>query len=526
MRLLMELTLIGSIFTLILLIFKTPLIKRFGGSWYYYIWTAVLFSFCFPYKADISKFITNMIMADRQTFVSVTADTFVRQNVYKGASAAAGAYGASQRSLVAADSIAECVFILYFIGLAGALMYYTGMYISFRQKLKKSLLEPREGYRSCLNEVCSEMGIVKNIQLMESSEVRSPIFTGLLHPMIVIPNQDFNKNDLRLILRHELTHYKRGDMIYKTTALAVHILHWFNPFSYFAMRTINEACEYSCDEYVTKYMDDGERKQYGYMLLNQLKTPSEKPLFAAMFCKNGKNILKRRFEIIMSDKKYRYVKITTAFICALVLVSGFFDLKPINVLADGNTAEYEADSIESVSGVNGAETTEKLEPAVKISEEKAVEMAEGAISKYYDIDPASLTADASYYEEGSDSVQPEGWFIRLFPDDPDKQCDYAAWIAPDGSRVTVAVSGLFDNSLIIGEDSISEIESDNGWISRLSEISGESESDIKNVQFPDIESSTGSNMVDVSYELDDGKIYTATLTYPDKELKGITISAG
>lgn len=292
MRLLIELTLIGSIFTLILLIFKTPLIKRFGGSWYYYIWTAVLFSFCFPYKADILKYISNMIMADRQTFVSATADTFVRQNVYKGASAAVGAYGASQRSLVAADSIAECVFILYFIGLAGALMYYTGMYISFRQKLKKSLLEPREGYRSCLNEVCSEMGIVKNIQLMESSEVRSPIFTGLLHPMIVIPNQDFNKNDLRLILRHELTHYKRGDMIYKTTALAVHILHWFNPFSYFAMRTINEACEYSCDEYVTKYMDDGERKQYGYMLLNQLKTPSEKPLLRPCSAKTEKISLK------------------------------------------------------------------------------------------------------------------------------------------------------------------------------------------------------------------------------------------
>ena len=150
-------------------------------------------------------------------------------------------------------------------------------------------------------------------------------------------------------------------------------------------------------------------------------------------------------------------------------------------------------------------------------------MAKSAIKKYYDIDVDSLVVDATYIEEDSGSVQPVGWFIRLFPDDVNKTCDYAAWIDPKGETVRVSVSGLWENAEIIGEDSISEIESDNGWIEKVSEISGEPVENIKNIYFENLDESIGEKMVNVSYELNDGSTYTATLTYPGKELKGISI---
>lgn len=57
MNILFQLTIIGSIFSLILILLKPILIKRYGGSWYYYIWILVLFSFCFPYKFDLLNYI-------------------------------------------------------------------------------------------------------------------------------------------------------------------------------------------------------------------------------------------------------------------------------------------------------------------------------------------------------------------------------------------------------------------------------------------------------------------------------------
>ena len=150
-------------------------------------------------------------------------------------------------------------------------------------------------------------------------------------------------------------------------------------------------------------------------------------------------------------------------------------------------------------------------------------MAKSAIKKYYDINVDSLVVDATYIEEDSGSVQPVGWFIRLFPDDVNKTCDYAAWIDPEGETVRVSVSGLWENAEIIGEDSISEIELDNGWIEKVSEISGEPIENINNIYFENLDERVGEKTFNVSYELNDGSAYTATFTYPDKELKGISL---
>lgn len=516
MRILFELTLIGSTFTLILVLLKSPLIRKFGGSWYYYIWIPVLFAFCFPYKIDIFKYFTNLIP---KTAVLYTAsDSFIRNNVYQGISAEIDRNNTLINTENAAQYINECLLILYIIGLLIFLLYYIGLYISFRQRIKKSGKEiVNEQYKLCMKNVCSEMGINNEILFLESNTIKVPMFTGIFKPAIVIPAEEFEINELRLILKHELTHFKRKDMVYKTLALAVHIVHWFNPISCITVRIINEACEYSCDETVTKYMNCDERKKYGYMLLNQIKYSSERSTFAAMFSKNSKSILKRRFEIIMNNKKYNYFKVTAAFICAFLLFSNFFELNTIDTFAKGSSAVYEEDTVINSTELN---KTENLD---KISEEQAVEMAKAAIKKYYDIDTDSLITDITYIEEGSGSVQPVGWFIRLFPDDANKTCDYAAWIDPEGTKLTVSVSGLWENTEIIGEDSISTIQSDNKLEEKVEEISGEPKGSIKNVYVANLEKSIGEKMYNVNYELEDGSIYTATLTYPEKELKSISM---
>ena len=47
------LTILGSIFTIFLVVFKNILIKKYGGVWYYYIWILVLICYCIPYKFDM-----------------------------------------------------------------------------------------------------------------------------------------------------------------------------------------------------------------------------------------------------------------------------------------------------------------------------------------------------------------------------------------------------------------------------------------------------------------------------------------
>ena len=122
MRVLMELTIIGAVLTSVLLLLKLPLIKRFGGSWYYYIWTAVIFSFCFPYKIDFTKYFFKV--PDNTILVSLATDTVIRHNAYKGAATGANIYNAAQSTEMASGYIQKGIFMLYVIGVLAALMYY------------------------------------------------------------------------------------------------------------------------------------------------------------------------------------------------------------------------------------------------------------------------------------------------------------------------------------------------------------------------------------------------------------------
>ncbi len=40
----------------------------------------------------------------------------------------------------------------------------------------------------------------------------SPMLPGVFHPMIILTTEDCRPEEMRMILRHELTHYQRGDI--------------------------------------------------------------------------------------------------------------------------------------------------------------------------------------------------------------------------------------------------------------------------------------------------------------------------
>ena len=96
-----------------------------------------------------------------------------------------------------------------------------------------------------------------------SSEVGSPMLVGVVFPVIYMPHREISPEMMRVVFLHELTHYKRKDLMIKWFALFVNAVHWFNPMAYLLCANLSEACEISCDMKVT--MDMGEEEQRLYM---------------------------------------------------------------------------------------------------------------------------------------------------------------------------------------------------------------------------------------------------------------------
>ena len=61
---------------------------------------------------------------------------------------------------------------------------------------------------------------------------------GLLSPRLILPDRAYTKEMLENILRHELTHYRRRDVLCKWAAALTGCIHWFNPFVWIARRQL------------------------------------------------------------------------------------------------------------------------------------------------------------------------------------------------------------------------------------------------------------------------------------------------
>lgn len=121
-----------------------------------------------------------------------------------------------------------------------------------------------------LRAVSTAMGIRNRISVCTNSFIRAPMIIGVTKSMIVLPIKAIPPSELMYIFRHELTHYRRKDLLYKWLVEIAVCLHWFNPLVYWVRKQVNQDCEFSCDETVISCLEDMDRKAYGETLLNSI----------------------------------------------------------------------------------------------------------------------------------------------------------------------------------------------------------------------------------------------------------------
>lgn len=90
-------------------------------------------------------------------------------------------------------------------------------------------------------------GVPKGLQVRKTTAAVSPMVMGIFRPTLILPETALTESRLPYVLRHELVHYRRGDIIWRWLAVLAASIHWFNPMVYVAAAQMREACEISCD---------------------------------------------------------------------------------------------------------------------------------------------------------------------------------------------------------------------------------------------------------------------------------------
>lgn len=264
-------------------------------------------------------------------------------------------------------------------------------YLHFSFSLKKKLMEPdsftKEVYASIRG---------RKPELYFSDSARTPMLLGVFKPKIVLPLREYNEELLLNILRHELTHYRRFDTLYKWVASVILALHWFNPVAWFIRREFNRSCELSCDEMLLRSMNKEEKQSYGNsLLLMAAQSPLPSAVVATSFATEKKN-LQERLTQIMNYKKSGTRILSSVLAIALLTGCG---------VAAGPVSEKTSETTDAAPDVKGGVVKVKNvdEFLAAIAPDTVIELAEGV----YDLSTASNYGEDSgsdYYSWNTEVV--------------------------------------------------------------------------------------------------------------------------
>jgi beta-lactamase regulating signal transducer with metallopeptidase domain len=102
-----------------------------------------------------------------------------------------------------------------------------------------------------------------------------PAACGVLSPAIVLPNRltaSLARDELRLVLLHELIHVRRHDALVDLAAWGIACVHWFNPAAWLALAGLRRERELACDAALLDLLGTGARRDYGSVLLKAVET--------------------------------------------------------------------------------------------------------------------------------------------------------------------------------------------------------------------------------------------------------------
>lgn len=332
---LLKTSLLGSLAILAMLVLKPLWRERYRAKTRCWLWLALAVFLLLPVdfsvknapvQAEPPKDYTLFVGTDKTTIQS-TDNLFGDMAEKSGQSPAQVRDTIIQRPVTNPEQkttryipVTTILFYGYLAGAAAFLLYQGVSYALFRRTVRRWKRDvARADYAAMLSDTAHDLG-VSAPEMIVCEAISTPAVTGLLRPRLLLPHERYDVQELRYILRHELCHLKRRDMLLKLVLLAANAMHWFNPVVYLMLRQADEDIELACDSAATDGLELPERAAYSRTLLAAVQ--SSVRALPATTCFGGTvERLKRRITNVLGAQKKRGLGVV-ALVLALTLTAG------------------------------------------------------------------------------------------------------------------------------------------------------------------------------------------------------------
>ena len=324
---LMQIGLTVSLAALVPLILRRLMKKRYPARMVCVVWAILALRLLIPVQLTLPQAPvqvmprTSYVVQSDQTAFRQAGLPVVQNPTRWVTDTQAQTLSAADTGTVKTVDITDILLTLWLAGVITCVLWQgIGYYRLIRSLKGTSRSVERADLHTILQEQCADLVIDREIPLRVSSAADCPMLAGFIHPTLYLPDERISRTDAAFIFRHELTHYKHGDLWLKLLLLAARCLHWFNPLVHLIARFAQEDIEAACDDAVVRGHDGAYRRAYGETILRSAIAQAQKRKALVSCFGDDKKTLMRRFEGLF-DKSVKKRGVALVVMIALLVGS-------------------------------------------------------------------------------------------------------------------------------------------------------------------------------------------------------------
>ncbi|HEX6904786.1 MAG TPA: M56 family metallopeptidase [Thermoanaerobaculia bacterium] len=249
--------------------------------------------------------------------------------------------------------------------------------------------------RTAFLELCARLSLRRAPELRGSGEVGTPQVTGLLRPVVLIPESGLARltpAEMSMTLCHELVHLRRRDLWLGWVPALAQRLFFFHPLAALAAREYALAREAACDAEVIHVLGSAPQA-YGRLLLRWGVAPRETGLAAAGASPSAQN-LKRRLQMLQQTSDSRKRSALWWWLAGAAVLVG---MVPIQIVAqereDAPQAEEAVEAVAPLAPVDAVEPVLADAPEAELAEPAEIAAPVEAVEPVEPVEPLSETPE-------------------------------------------------------------------------------------------------------------------------------------
>lgn len=364
------------------------------------------------------------------------------------------------------------------IGAAIGMAQYIVQRIKITRMMKHATFCSKEVGQQFAQRCAAEGRYARRVRVKQSYQIEIPRVTGILHPTVVLPVERYSVEERDVIFRHELTHVKHHDILFRNLTMLLCIIHFMNPFAWWLNRQMRKWSEYACDYEIC--CRNHKLKKYYDVILNMAEKSMNAQFLSVQLLESESELQERMKHVMKCYKKKNKSKLVAGMLVACItLISGssVYAVSAASISANEQwqnvTMVENADS--DAQKLNLEEATELVEMTefdyarnieVSVGEVQALSAKSGVSTFNWNVAAGKEINTPTFRATSSQTITVTGITS------PDTKYLRVGIIEPDGVRRYISAKGSFTHTFKLDQTGSYKVYARNGNDSGTINIGG------------------------------------------------------